>query len=103
MIVEVNSVVTAKSKGGLGVKRKLSPFNKYMVRFLDCSFCGTFLIPSTRLQRAELRRLKETKPDMPHRDRCDIQIINVTAVLLTFIGRFKAAVESWNKSKPKTA
>jgi len=56
----------AKSSAGKkGGKKKLTEFNKWM--------------------QTEMARLKEEKPDMPHRE------------------RFKLVVENWNKKKEQTA
>ncbi|KAI0784906.1 hypothetical protein C8Q75DRAFT_809459 [Abortiporus biennis] len=56
----------AKSAGAKkGGKKKLTEFNKFM--------------------QTELARLKESEPDMPHRE------------------RFKLVVDNWNKKKEKAA
>jgi len=80
-------------------------------RLLTSSWCDSeFLLlrqvsdSSTRLQQVELRRLKETKPDISHKERCVTYKLPLRQHFLMHMAhdRFKAAVESWNKSKPKT-
>jgi len=53
-----------KAPAKKGGKKKLTPFNKFM--------------------QTELARLKEEKPDVPHKE------------------RFKLVIENWNKQKEKS-
>ncbi|KAF5312405.1 hypothetical protein D9619_002654 [Psilocybe cf. subviscida] len=76
-----------KSSGAAGGKKKLTAFNKFMVRFYIFGGGHELTAGFYHGQQTEMARLKEDEPDMTHKD------------------RFKLATGNWKTAKenPKAA